>query len=146
MNLTKTPVMPEYTDGYFLLYDIVDEADGDLPVHKIRPRMAGAQPVKVWFRELALFDRTRATLQQSDVEVTMKVAVPRWTGYSTRCVCLIHDYQSGEDVQHRVYNNAAVLSKQGYPESELTLVNVEVPYEVVIQNDNDKGSTEQPAP
>ena len=145
MNRTKTPVMPEYTDGYFLLFDIVDEADGDLPVHKIRPRMAGGKQVKVWYRELALFDRTRATLQQADVEVTLKVAVPRWAGYSTHCVCLIHDYQSGSDVQHRVYNNAAVLSKQGYPESELTLVNVEVPYEV-IQDDNDEGRTEQPAP
>lgn len=133
MNLTKTPVMPEYTDGYFLLYDIVDEPDGDLPLHKIVQRQTSAGPAKVWYRELALYDRTRATLQQSDVEVTMKIAVPRWSGYNTQCVCLIHDYQTGKDVQHRIYNNASVLSKQGYPESELTLTTVEVPYEVLYE-------------
>lgn len=132
MNLAKMSEMPAYTDGYFLLYDILDgDLEGDLPVRKIRPRKKGNEPVKVWFRELSVFDRTRATLQQADVEISRKIAVPLWRGYySPMCVCVIHDYASGADVQYRVYNNAEVLSKQGYREAELTLMSLEMPYEV----------------
>ena len=130
MNLTKAAEMPAYTDGYLCLYDVVDEACGDQPVRKISPRKISGTPVKVWFRELAVYDRVRATLQQSDVEVTKKVAIPRWKGISSACVCIIRDHQSGQDVQHRIYNCAEVISRQGYPETELTLISVEVPYEV----------------
>lgn len=124
MNLTKQAEMPAYTDGYFLLYDIVDKAEDDQPVHQIAPRLIGGVPVKVWFRELAVYDRTRATLEQSDVAVSLKLAIPKWKGISSGCVCVI------QGVQHRIYNCAEVVSRQGYPETELTLTSVEIPYEV----------------
>lgn len=131
MNLNKMSNMPAYNDGYFTLYDIVDAKEGDMPVRVIFPRYSGGKPVKIWFRELAVFDRTRATLQQADVEVSRKIAVPLYRGYySSMCVCLIHDYGRDEDVQYRIYNCAEVLSKQGYMEAELTLTSLEVPYEV----------------
>lgn len=131
MNRNKMSNMPAYADGYFTLYDIVDVKDDDMPVRTITPRLSGGKPVKIWFRELAVFDRTRATLQQADVEVSRKIAVPLYRGYfSSMCVCLIHDFRTNADEQYKIYNCAEVLSKQGYMEAELTLMSLEVPYEV----------------
>ena len=123
MDRTKKTTMPAYLDGYFTLYDIVDEADEDapdFPVKKIRARGIGP----VWYRELAVFDRTRLTFQQQDIAVTMKICIPRWDGINSQCVCVI------DGRQHKVYNRADVLSKLGYPETELTLISPEASYEV----------------
>ena len=116
MRLNKMAALPEYTDGCFELYDIVD-SDG---ARKIRAR--NMRPV--WFRDIAVYDRTRITFEQADKEVTMKIRIPKWDGISSDCVCVINGQQ------HKVYNKADVLSNQGYPETELTLVNPTMDYEV----------------
>ena len=119
MRLNKMAALPEYTDGCFELYDIVD-SDGE---RKIRAR--NMRPV--WFRDIAVYDRTRITFEQADKEVTMKIRIPRWNGISSSCVCVI------DGQQHKVYNKADVLSNQGYMETELTLVNPSMDYEVVTE-------------
>lgn len=122
MNLSNTSTMPEYIDGYFDLYDLVDEADGDnpdFPVRKIKER-----PARVWYREVQIYDRTRVTFEQASKEVTMKIRIPKWKEISSNCVCMI------ENEQHKVFNKADVISKQGIPETELTLVRPERIYEV----------------
>ena len=116
MRLNKMATLPEYTDGCFELYDIID-SDGE---RKIRAR--DLRPV--WFRDIAVYDRTRITFEQADKEVTMKIRIPKWDGISSDCVCVINGQQ------HKVYNKADVLSNQGYPETELTLVNPTMDYEV----------------
>lgn len=123
MNLGKAQIMPTYNDGCFTLYDIVsvpDEDSPDFPVMKIRA--TDIDPIG--YRELAIYDKTRLTFEQTDTELTKKIAIPRWEGINSSCVCVI----DGE--QHKVYNCAQVISKQGYPETELTLVSPEVIYEV----------------
>lgn len=119
MRLNKMAALPEYTDGCFELYDIVDR-DGERKIlaRNMRP---------VWFRDIAVYDRTRITFEQADKEVTMKIRIPRWNGISSSCVCVI------DGVQHKVYNKADVLSSQGYMETELTLVNPSMDYEVVTE-------------
>ena len=119
MRLNKMATLPEYTDGCFELYDIVDRG-GE---RKIKAR--DMKPV--WFRDIAVYDRTRITFEQADKEVTMKIRIPRWNGISSSCVCVI------DGVQHKVYNKADVLSNQGYMETELTLVNPAMDYEVVTE-------------
>ena len=116
MRLNKMATLPEYTDGCFELYDIID-SDGE---RKIRARDLSP----VWFRDIAVYDRTRITFEQADKEVTMKIRIPKWDGISSDCVCVINGQQ------HKVYNKADVLSNQGYPETELTLVNPTMDYEV----------------
>ena len=117
MRMNKTAALPEYTDGCFELYDIVDD-DGE---RKISPRGIG----QVWFRSIGVYDRTRITFEQADKEVTMKIRIPRWQGISSNCVCVI------DGVQHKVYNKADVLSDQGYMETELTLISPAMDYEVI---------------
>lgn len=123
MNFAKTQIAPTYNDGCFELYDIVsvaDEDSPDFPVAMIQRRNISA----IGYRELAIYDRTRLTFEQTDTELTKKIAIPRWDGIDSNCVCLI------DGVQHKVYNCAQVISKQGYPETELTLISPETQYEV----------------
>ena len=119
MRLNKMATLPEYTDGCFELYDIVDR-DGE---RKIKAR--NMRPV--WYRDIAVYDRTRITFEQADKEVTMKIRIPKWDGISSDCVCMING------VQHKVFNKADVISNQGYLETELTLINPTMDYEVLAE-------------
>ena len=121
MNLNKMAVTPRYNDGIFDLYDIVDatEEGSDFPVRKIKLRMSGIQ-----YRTEAIYDRTRLVFEQAGKDVTMKIRIPKWDGISSSCVCVI------DGVQHKVFNKTDVLSKQGFPETELTLETPEQVYEV----------------
>ena len=117
--------VPEYCDGAFTLYDIVegkpDPSSPDYRPKVIRPR--GIAPV--WYREIAVYDRTRAVLEQTGREVTHKIRVPAWDGITTDCVVKIGDEQ------HKVYNAARIISAEGFPELELTLINPEARYKEV---------------
>ena len=121
MNLGKSQRMPVYNHGCFELYDIVDDPDGDFPEKKIKKRDIG----KICFRELAVFDRTQEIFRQSGKQVTAKLRIPQWNGISSGCVIVI------DGKQHEVFNCTPVISKQGYPETEITCISPEMEYEVV---------------
>ena len=115
---------PAYVDGYFNLFDLVDVQDPDnpdAPIRKIRERSVG----DIWFRDLAVYDRTRLVFEQAGKEVTHKLAIPRWDGIDTSCVCMIGNRQ------YKVYNAAPTETRDGYRETELTLITPEMTYEVI---------------
>lgn len=113
-----------YTDGYIEIYDIEDQASGDFPERRIRKR----DMAPVWFRQLAVYDRTRITFEQADKVITRKIAIPQWwDGISSGCVVKLN----GGTTQEKVFNAAKVYNTAGLPETELTLVNPEMPYEEV---------------
>ena len=49
-------------------------------------------------------------------EVTLKVRIPRYEKIDSHCHCLING------IFHEVYNAAHIINKDGWPETELTLV------------------------
>ena len=102
--------MPEYTDGVFKLYQIEEDNSGDFPVENLR-----GTGMKIWYRELSVYDTTRAKLSADSIEVTLKLAIPQYKQINSKCVCII----DGE--QHEIYNVAHVTTKDGFRESELTL-------------------------
>ena len=109
MNLNQMAEMPQYLDGAFDLYDLVDVAEDDspdFPQRAIKRRMIGDKPVTVPYREVQIYDRTRVTFEQADKIVTAKIRIPRWKDISSGCVCVI----DGE--QHKVYNKVDVISRQ----------------------------------
>ena len=120
--------MPEYTDGVFKLYQIEEDNSGDFPVETLR-----GTGMKIWYRELSVYDTTRAKLSADSVEVTMKISIPRYKGINSKSVCVI------DGVQHEVYNVAHVISKDGFPETELTLKTAVTDREVLK---NDETGTE----
>lgn len=120
MNLAKNYTMPQYIDGQFEVYDKVNVGDGDFKELKIRKRDMNP----VWYRELAVYDRTQLEFYQAHKQVTIKLAIPQWDGISSDCVIMI------DGRQHEVFNCAQVISKQGYRETEITCISPEADYEV----------------
>ena len=102
--------MPEYTDGVLELYRIEEDESEDYPVEKLKDT-----GMKIWYRELSVFDTTRAKLSADSIEVTMKVSIPQYKKINSKCVCII----DGE--QHEIYNVAHTTTRDGFRESELTL-------------------------
>lgn len=121
MNLSKNYTMPQYLDGCFQVFDKINEKSGDFEELKIRKRDISP----IWYRELAIFDRTQLQFSQAHKQVTIKLAIPRWDGINSDCVIVINGKQ------HEVFNCAHVISKQGYRETEITCVSPEAEYEVV---------------
>lgn len=124
--------VPNYTDGYFELYDLMQDEESDFPIEKVRKRN-----MSIWFREMSVYDRIRYELSQAGKEVTMKIRIPQYKGIDSQCICKIGD------VYHAVYNATHVISKEGFPETELTLVAPEKNLEEYEddQNGNDGNTT-----
>ena len=102
--------MPEYTDGVLELYEITNDESEDYPEERLK-----YTGLRIWYRELAVYDTTRAKLSADSVEVTYKLAIPQYKKINSKCICLI----DGE--QHEIYNIAHTTTKDGFKESELTL-------------------------
>lgn len=105
---------PTYEDGIFDLYRIKSDESADFPEEVLED-----QYMRICYREISIFDRTRYEFDQGGIEVTMKVRIPLYKKISSRCVCVI------EGIQHRVYNATHVKDKNGFPETELTLIRPE---------------------
>ena len=103
--------IPEYTDGCLRIFDVEHDETTDFPVEKLIDR-----DEEIWFREIAVFDRLKYELSQGGKEVTMKVRIPRYKGIDSTCAVKI------EGIVHVVFNAAHVFDKNGFPETELTLV------------------------
>ena len=102
--------MPEYVDGALELYQIEEDNTEDYPIERIK-----STGMTIWYRELSVYDTTRARLSADSVEVTMKVSIPQYKKVNSKCVCVI------DGTQHEVYNAAHITTKDGFKETELTL-------------------------
>lgn len=65
--------LPEYTDGVLELYRIENDESEDYPEEKLRDT-----GMRFWYRELAVYDTTRAKLSADSIEVTLKLAIPQY--------------------------------------------------------------------
>ena len=117
--------MPEYTDGVLDLYQIEEDTSEYYPLEHLKNT-----GMRIWYRELSVYDTTRAKLSADSIEVTMKISIPRYKGINSKSVCVI------DGVQHEVYNAAHVTSKDGFQETELTLKTASQDREVI----DDKGT------
>ena len=104
---------PVYQDGYFDLYKKGYEKKGDFPLETYID-----QNMRIWFRELSVYDRLRLQIDEAGKQVTMKIRTPLYKEIDSNCYCLI------DGTYHQVYNAARVISKEGVPEMELTLTAV----------------------
>ncbi len=101
---------PVYNDGVFSLYKIYDK-DGLYPVEDIKD-----MEFEIWFKELSISDKTKNELHQNGIEVTTKIRIPQYKKIDSRCVLKI------ENEFHRVYNVFHFRNKDGFLETDITLV------------------------
>ena len=103
--------MPEYTDGCFELFKVENDETSDFPIDILK-----TTGINVWFREISVFDKVRYEFEQGGKEITMKIRIPRYKGIDSTCAVKI------EGKIHMVYNAAHIVDKEGFKETELTLV------------------------
>ena len=106
--------LPEYTDGVLKLLRIEEDTTTDFPQKKLADT-----GLKLWYREIAVYDRLRYEFEQGQKEITMKIRIPQYKGIDTHCACEI------DGKVHSVYNTTHVRDKMGFPETELTLIRPE---------------------
>lgn len=76
--------MPEYTDGVLELYEIADDESEDYPEEKLK-----YTGLHIWYRELAVYDTTRAKLSADSIEVTYKIAIPQYKKINSKFATLL---------------------------------------------------------
>lgn len=106
--------LPEYTDGAFKPLRIEEDTTTDFPQKKLADT-----GMLFWYRELSVYDRLRYEFEQGKKEVTMKIRIPQYKGIDSMCACEI------DGNIHQVYNATHVRDKNGFPETELTLIRPE---------------------
>ncbi len=106
--------LPEYTDGCLDIYRIKDDTTKDYPEEYLED-----MGIRVWFREISVFDKVKYEFDQGGKEITMKIRIPQYKGIDSKCVCVI------DGKQHLVYNATHVKDKYGFLETELTLIRPE---------------------
>jgi len=109
--------LPIYPDGLLKVYEVIRSADayGQDSLRDLS--------LPFPFRELAIYDKTRILFQQRDLEVTKKLMLPSTNLFDgKRCVVIL-----GSD-QHEVYNATTITNENGFRETELTCVKVQVAF------------------
>lgn len=86
--------MPEYTDGVLELLRIEEDNLQDFPLEKVR-----STGMHIWYRELSVFDTTRAKLSADGIEVTMKISIPQYKQVNSKYVKVIYDGADGLTVR-----------------------------------------------
>lgn len=113
--------LPVYVDGVLDIYSIDDdETSGDYSVEVLK-----SQNTKLCFRQISVFDKTKYELERSGYTATMKIVIPRYEKINGKCVVIINK------VQHEVYNAVHIINKDGFSETELTLIKPEREREIV---------------
>lgn len=92
--------LPEYTDGCMIIYKIRHDTTQDFPEEYLED-----MNLKVWFREISVYDRVKYEFNQGGKEITMKIRIPQFKGVDSKCVCVI------DGRQHLVYNATHVKIK-----------------------------------
>ena len=106
---------PAYTDGVLELYEAIQEPVGDYPKEKLQK--LDMDPI--WYREISIYDRTRAALGENGKQVTLKVQIPPYRAIDS------HWYVKIDGTFHRIWNCAHGYNKDGFPVTELTLIATE---------------------
>ena len=116
--------VPYYMDGVIVPCELIEQAtdeNPDYPRQMIKPKA-----MKIWYRALQIYDRTRLNFQSQDLEITMKIRIPYWDdGIHSGDVVMVKDKQMS------VYNVSTDWTKDGIRETELTLIKPRTIYEVM---------------
>ena len=111
--------VPEYTDGCFQLFRVQQKNNTGFPEEELVD-----QKMTIWYREISVFDHLQYDFHQGGKEVTAKIRIPVYKDLDSHCYCKI-----GSEF-HQVFNSTHVLSKEGFQETEITLVKPENNLEV----------------
>ena len=102
--------VPFYNSGIIDLYERKDD-NGIYPKTVLKSCQMG-----IWFRELNIYDSMKVEFNKNSINVNRKIAIPQYRKINSRSVARI-----GQDF-YAIYNIVHVTTKDGFKESELTLI------------------------
>ena len=102
--------VPFYNSGIIDLYERKDD-NGIYPKTVLKSCQMG-----IWFRELNIYDSMKVEFNKNQINVNRKIAIPQYRKINSRYVVRI-----GKDF-YTIYNIVHVTTKDGFKESELTLI------------------------
>ncbi len=111
MPRKKANRIPSYCDGYLDLFRIEEDTTSDFP-----KRVMTNLNMRIYFKEVSVYDRLRFELGQGGKQVTKKIRIPQYKEVDSNCFCLI------DGIYHQVYNAAHIMTDDTFPETELTLI------------------------
>ena len=112
--------LPTYLDGYFDWYELIDN-DGLYPEDRVRLKVKNFP-----FELLSFTDRIKFEADQRDIEITHKIRTSQNQEFTSMSLLKIADNW------HKVYNTYHFFNKDGYAQSDITLIRYEG--EVVIDD------------
>ena len=102
--------IPTYLDGYFDVYKIIDNDD-------LFPKDKAKLVVEMFpYELLSFYDRTMFEADQRNIELTHKLRISQYKELDS-----MHLVKIGNE-WHRVYNTIHFLNKDGYPQTDITLI------------------------
>ncbi|MDD4734014.1 MAG: phage head closure protein [Bacilli bacterium] len=107
LNITE---IPTYLDGKFKLFEIKQKS-GHFPIEYIEDTKK-----EIWFQELSITDRLRFEAEQREKDLTFKIRIPQ-----TKEITSLHVLKIGDEY-HKVFNAYHFTNKEGYKQSDITLV------------------------
>ena len=115
--------VPVYLDGCIIPATVKEVRSDDAPDFPERVIIPGK--MKIWYRAMAIYDRTRLSFCQQDKELTMKIRIPYWDGIHAGDVVMV------DGDQQSVFNASVAWTQDGVMETELTLISPAAKYKVV---------------
>ena len=115
----NTSTVPTYFDGYFDVYKIIDD-DGVYPVDKVK-LIVEMFP----FELLSFYDRTKFEADARGIELTHKLRIDQFKELNSLHLLKINDEW------HKVYNVIHFRNKEGYAQTDITLVKYDRKVEVI---------------
>ena len=106
-NITN---LPTYNDGKFRLFEIKQTTD-TFPVEYLHDTGK-----VIWFEELSISDRLRFEAEERKKNITYKIRIPQIKSIDSLCVVKIGN------VYHKIYNAYHFTNKEGFKQTDLTLV------------------------
>lgn len=102
--------LPIYNDGILELFQVT-ESDDVYPRQILKPC-----DIKIWYRELNIYDNMKVQFNQNQLEVNLKVSIPQYRNIDSRYIVKINKKY------YSIFNVVHVTTKDGIKESEMTLI------------------------
>ena len=102
--------LPTYNDGKFRLFEI-KQTDEPFPVEYIKDTKKD-----FWFEELSISDKLKFEAEERKKNISYKLRIPQ-----TKEITSLNVVRIG-DTYHKVYNAYHFTNKDGYKQTDLTLV------------------------
>lgn len=114
-NYNSNTILPSYNDGFFLFYQIKSNDKVTYPDEFL----VQSENNKIYFNELSITDSLKINANDRQINIIKKIRIFQNKNLNSNYVLKI------DDKYYKIYNIYHYTDKNGFPESDITLINYE---------------------